>query len=59
MGKDFTNTSVGSTMAMGVALAMILSYHNANAIYIIIIHGVLNWLYVIYYLFNYGWYLGV
>jgi hypothetical protein len=38
-------------LSMGSALAMILSYSINNSIILAIIHGILSWIYVIYFAF--------
>ena len=42
-------------VTVGAALAMIISYVKWQSIGWAILHGVLNWLYVIYYIIKYGW----
>ena len=42
-------------LSFGTALAMIISYVKWQSIGWAILHGVLNWVYVIYYIVKYGW----
>ena len=42
-------------LSFGAALAMIISYVKWQSIGWAILHGVLNWMYVIYYIVKYGW----
>lgn len=56
---NITNQSVGNTakngIGFGVALAMIISYVKWKSIGWAILHGLLNWIYVIYFIIKYGW----
>ena len=45
IGHGAANTGVG----IGCALAIVLSWHRNRSILFAILHGVLSWLYVIYY----------
>jgi transcriptional regulator with XRE-family HTH domain len=49
--KAGTGTGIG----FGAALAMIISYVKWQSIGWAILHGALNWFYVIYYIIKYGW----
>ncbi|MBW2981967.1 hypothetical protein KY343_03750 [Candidatus Woesearchaeota archaeon] len=51
MSKGETAASAG--IGMGSALAMILSWHINKSILYAILHGVLSWIYVIYYYISY------
>lgn len=42
-------------LTVGAALAMIISYVKWQSIGWALLHGVLNWVYVIYYIIKYGW----
>ncbi len=42
-------------IGFGAALAMVISYVKWQSIGWAIIHGLLNWVYVIYYIIKYGW----
>lgn len=42
-------------LPFGAALAMIISYVKWKSIGWAILHGLLNWIYVIYYIISYGW----
>lgn len=44
---------VKSGISFGTALAMVISYCNWHSILWAMIHGVLGWLYVIYYIIKY------
>ena len=47
--------SVGGGVGFGAVLAMVISYVNWQSIGWAILHGILNWGYVIYYIIKYGW----
>ncbi len=47
-----TKIGTGATIGFGSVLAMILSWSANHAIGWAIIHGLLNWFYVVYYLFT-------
>ena len=49
------NKTVDTGAAVGAALAVVLSYVKWKSIGWAILHGLLNWIYVIYYIFQYGW----
>lgn len=42
-------------LTVGAALAMIISYVKWQSIGWALLHGALNWVYVIYYIIKYGW----
>ena len=42
-------------IGFGAALAMVISYVKWQSIGWAIIHGLLNWIYVVYYIIKYGW----
>ena len=42
-------------LGFGAALAMVISYVKWQSIGWAIIHGLLNWVYVVYYIIKYGW----
>ncbi|NCA67939.1 MAG: hypothetical protein EOM87_07750, partial [Clostridia bacterium] len=42
-------------LGIGVALAVVISYVNWHSIGWAILHGILNWAYVIYFIIKYGW----
>lgn len=56
---NITNQTAGNTakngIGFGVALAMVISYVKWKSIGWAILHGLLNWVYVIYYIIKYGW----
>ena len=47
--------TVDAGAAVGAALAVVLSYTKWKSIGWAILHGLLNWVYVIYYIIKYGW----
>jgi len=55
------NVNIGSSsgakggIGFGVALAMVISYVKWQSIGWAVLHGLLNWFYVIYYVIKYGW----
>ena len=42
-------------LSFGAGLAMVISYVNWGSVGWAIFHGLLNWLYVVYYVLRYGW----
>lgn len=53
-GNDSTvSKTVKSGITFGSALAMVISYSNWHSIGWAIIHGLMSWLYVIYYIIRY------
>ena len=53
--NEKTAKEVKKGLSFGAALAMIISYVKWQSIGWAILHGLLNWFYVIYYIFKYGW----
>lgn len=51
--KYIKNVTKG--LSFGAALAMVISYVKWRSIGWAIFHAALNWIYVIYYIFKYGW----
>ena len=49
------NKTITKGVTFGMVLAMILSYVKWQSIGWAILHGLLNWIYVIYYIIKYGW----
>lgn len=51
------NTTVGKTVKSGItfgsALAMVISYSTWHSVGWAIVHGLLSWVYVIYFVFTY------
>ena len=47
--------TVKKGMSFGAALAMVISYVHWHSVGWAILHGLLNWIYVIYYVIRYGW----
>ncbi len=52
MAKDKTYVAVGG-INLGSVIAVVLSWDLSQSIILAIIHGILSWLYVIYYVFRY------
>lgn len=50
-----TVKNVTKGLSFGAALAMVISYFKWQSIGWAILHGLLNWIYVIYYVIRYGW----
>ena len=48
-----TKTVVKSGITFGTCLAMVISYTNWHSVGWAIVHGLLSWLYVIYYFIRY------
>ncbi len=51
--KEKVTKTVKTGISFGSALAMVISYVNWHSIVWAIIHGLLSWIYVIYYIFKY------
>jgi hypothetical protein len=49
MSERANDNSTVTTVGMGVALAMIVSWDRNHSILWAVLHGVCNWLYVIYF----------
>ena len=50
-----TEKHVTNGVTFGAVLAMVISYTKWQSIGWAILHGALNWVYVIYYIIKYGW----
>ena len=50
-----TEKTVTNGVTFGAVLAMVISYVNWESIGWALLHGALNWIYVIYYIIKYGW----
>jgi len=50
-----TTETVGKGVSFGAVLAMVISYVKWESVGWAILHGLLNWIYVIYYIIQYGW----
>lgn len=50
-----TIKKVKKGLSFGAALAMVISYVEWQSIGWAIFHGLLNWIYVVYYVLRYGW----
>lgn len=57
--NHYTTEQVTKTVSKGVSfgavLAMVISYVKWQSIGWAVLHGALNWIYVIYYIMKYGW----
>ncbi len=51
--NDVVSKSVKSGITFGSALAMVISYVNWHSIGWAIVHGLMSWAYVIYYIIRY------
>lgn len=49
-GTAVTKTTVKAGISFGTALAMVISYVNWGSIFWAIIHGLLGWIYVVYFI---------
>ena len=50
---EFVEKSVKTGITFGSALAMVISYTNWHSVGWAVIHGLMSWLYVIYYILRY------
>ena len=50
-----TVKKVTKGLSFGAALAMVISYVTWRSIGWAIFHGLLNWIYVVYFVLKYGW----
>ena len=55
MPRDLSIKIGSDGLTVGAALAMIISYVKWQSIGWALLHGLLNWIYVIYYIIKYGW----
>jgi len=53
--NNYAKSSATAGIGFGAALAMVISYGNWGSIMWAAIHGVLGWIYVIYYIIVHGW----
>ncbi|HPA47365.1 MAG TPA: hypothetical protein PLG59_20275 [bacterium] len=44
-----THTVTNTGISLGAAIAVVLSWHRNKSILLAIVHGILSWLYVIYF----------
>jgi len=51
--NDTVSKTVKTGISFGSALAMVISYANWHSVGWAIIHGILSWIYVIYYIIKY------
>ncbi len=49
------NKTVNTGITFGSALAIVISYTAWESIGWAVFHGLFSWVYVIYYIFQYGW----
>lgn len=50
-----TQENITKGVSFGAVLAMMISYVKWQSIGWALLHGALNWIYVIYYIIQYGW----
>lgn len=55
IAKENTTEGVKKGVSFGAVLAMVISYAKWHSIGLAIVHGLLNWFFVIYYILKYGW----
>lgn len=53
--KEVITKTVKTGISFGSALAMVISYTNWHSVLWAILHGLLSWIYVIYFVIRYGW----
>ncbi len=53
--KHNAQQTVNNSVILGTALAAVISYVKWQSIGWAIFHGMMNWVYVIYYIIKYGW----
>ena len=53
--KNYVKSSAKAGIGFGAALAMVISYGSWGSILWAVIHGVLGWIYVIYFIIVHGW----
>ena len=46
---EMSRTATQSGIGLGSAIAVVLSWHRNRSILLMVIHGILSWLYVIYF----------
>ena len=51
--RKTTKTIVKSGITFGTCLAMVISYTNWHSVFWAIVHGLMSWAYVIYYIIRY------
>ena len=52
--RTFVSTTVKAGISFGSALAMVISYTNWHSVLWAIFHGLLSWVYVIYFMLVHG-----
>lgn len=52
-GNKIVNKTVKEGLTFGSALAMVISYVNWHSVFWAIVHGLLSWVYVIYFIIRY------
>ena len=50
--KPKVNININNGISLGMAIAVAISWSNYNSILWAIIHGLLNWIYVLYFAIN-------
>lgn len=53
--QNITKKITKKGVSFGAALAMVVSYVKWQSIGWAIVHGLLNWVYIVYYIIKYGW----
>lgn len=51
--RRIVHNTVKSGISFGCALAMVISYTTWKSVFWAVIHGLLSWIYVIYFIFKY------
>ena len=51
--KHTTKTIIKKGLTFGTCLAMVISYVNCHSVFWAIVHGLMSWVYVIYFLLRY------
>ena len=51
-GSSVKNTVVKNGIGLGSVIAIVISWENNKSVLFAIIHGILGWFYVVFYLFN-------
>jgi len=54
-GGNIIKSSAKAGISFGAALAMVMSYANWHSVLWAVVHGLMGWVYVIYYIIRYGW----
>jgi len=46
---EMSHTAAQSGIGLGSAVAVVLSWHRSRSTFLMVIHGILSWLYVLYF----------